>query len=152
MGFRTLTNRIVQRAMFMVMEPIWESDFYRGSYGFRPERSVHHAVRTVKLQLQNSTDSKGRWVIEGDLASYFDTVHYKLLMKCVRRRIADKRFVDLLRRILKSGHIEKGLFRASREGVPQCGVVSLLLSNIMLHKFDLWMEANYLNKTIRKDR
>lgn len=72
LGIPTLTDRIVQRAMLMAMEPIWESDFHRASYGFRPERSVHHAVRTVKLQLQGSTDTRGRWVIEGDLASYLD--------------------------------------------------------------------------------
>ncbi|WP_406240255.1 reverse transcriptase domain-containing protein, partial (plasmid) [Acetobacter orientalis] len=72
LGIPTLTDRIVQRAMLMVMDPIWESDFHRLSYGFRPERSVHHAVRTVKLQLQDGSDTRGRWVIEGDLASYFD--------------------------------------------------------------------------------
>ena len=84
---------------------------------------MHHAIRTVRLQLQDGSDPKGRWVIEGDLASYFDTVHHKLLLKCVRRRISDKRFVDLLWRILKSGHIDKSLFRASSEGVPQGGVL-----------------------------
>jgi len=152
LGIPTLTDRIVQRAMLMVMDPIWESDFPRCSYGFRPERSVHHAVRTVKLQLQDGSDTKGRWVIEGDLASYFDTVHHKLLLKCVRRRIADNRFVDLLWRILKAGHVDKGLFRASSEGVPQGGVLSPLLSNIMLHEFDMWMERTYLNKKVRKDR
>src|SRR5664280_457924 len=129
LGIPTLTDRIVQRAMLMVMEPIWESDFHRNSYGFRPERSVHHAVRTVKLQLQDGTDSKGRWVIEGDLASYFDTVHHKLLLKCVRRRVRDKRLIDLLWCILKAGHIDRGLFTASSEGVPQGGVLSPLLSN-----------------------
>ena len=152
LGIPTLTDRIVQRAMLMAMEPIWESDFHRCSYGFRPERSVHHAVRTVKLQLQDGSDSRGRWVIEGDLASYFDTVHHQLLVKCVRRRIRDKRFVDLLWRILKSGHIDRGLFMASSEGVPQGGVLSPLLSNIMLHEFDMWLEARYLNKKARKDR
>jgi group II intron reverse transcriptase/maturase len=152
LGIPTLTDRIVQRAILMAMDPIWESDFHRSSYSFRPERSVHHAVRTVKLQLQDGSDTKGRWVIEGDLAGYFDTVHHKLLLKCVRRRITDKRFVDLLWRILKAGHIDKGLFMASHEGVPQGGVLSPLLSNIMLHEFDLWMEANYLNKKARKDR
>lgn len=152
LGIPTLTDRIIQRAMLMAMDPIWESDFHRCSYGFRPERSVHHAVRTVKLQLQDGTDSKGRWIIEGDLASYFDTVHHKLLLKCVRKRITDSRFVDLLWRILKAGHIDKGLFSASSEGVPQGGVLSPLLSNIMLHEFDRWMEVNYLNKKARKDR
>jgi group II intron reverse transcriptase/maturase len=104
------------------------------------------------LQLQDGSDPKGRWVIEGDLASYFDSVHHKLLLKCVRRRIRDKRFVDLLWRILKAGHIDRGLFMASSEGVPQGGVLSPLLSNIMLHEFDIWLEAKYLSKKVRKDR
>ncbi|WP_298967191.1 reverse transcriptase domain-containing protein, partial [uncultured Roseibium sp.] len=146
LGIPTLTDRIVQRAMLMAMEPIWESDFHRLSYGFRPERSVHHAVRTVKIQLQDGGGTKGRWIIEGDLASYFDTVHHRLLLKCVRRRVRDGRFVDLLWRILKAGHIDRGLFRAASEGVPQGGVLSPLLSNIMLHEFDVWLEAKYLNR------
>jgi len=126
LGIPTLTDRIVQRAMLMAMEPIWESDFHRASYGFRPERSVHHAIRTVKLQLQDGNDTRGRWVIEGDLASYFDTVHHRLLLKCVRKRIKDNRFVELLWRILKAGHIERGLFMAASEGVPQGGVLTLV--------------------------
>lgn len=75
LGIPSLRDRIVQRAMLMAMEPIWESDFHRLSYGFRPQRSVHHAIRTVKFQLQDSTYEVGRWVVEGDLASYFDKVH-----------------------------------------------------------------------------
>ena len=153
LGIPTLTDRIVQRAMLMAMEPIWESDFHRLSYGFRPERSVHHAVRTVKIQLQDSgAGTRGRWIIEGDLASYFDTVHHRLLLRCVRRRIRDDRFVDLLWHILKAGHIDRGLFVASSEGVPQGGVLSPLLSNIMLNEFDAWLEAKYLSTKARKDR
>jgi RNA-directed DNA polymerase len=74
LGIPSLRDRIVQRAMLMAMEPIWESDFHPASYGFRPARSVHHAIRTVKLQLQDGGEQSvaGRWVIEGDLASYFD--------------------------------------------------------------------------------
>jgi len=74
LGIPCLRDRIVQRAMLMVMEPIWESDFHSASYGFRPARSVHHAIRTVKLQLQDGGEQSvaGRWVIEGDLASYLD--------------------------------------------------------------------------------
>jgi retron-type reverse transcriptase len=86
------------------------------------------------------------------LASYFDTVHHRLLVRCVRRRICDERFVDLLWRILKAGHIDRGLFVASSEGVPQGGVLSPLLSNIMLHEFDGWLEAKYLSEKARKDR
>lgn len=153
LGIPSLRDRIVQRAVLMVMEPIWESDFHTASYGFRPARSVHHAVRTVKLQLQDSGgSSKGRWVIEGDLASYFDTVHHRLLMKGIRKRIADQRLLNLLWKFIKAGCIDRGLFRASSEGVPQGGVISPLLSNIMLHEFDTWMEENYLNEKIRSDR
>jgi len=152
LGIPSLRDRIVQRAMLMVMEPIWESDFHRLSYGFRPERSVHHAIRTVKLQLQDSTHEKGRWVVEGDLASYFDTVHHKLLMKCLRKRICDRRFLNLVWRMIKAGHIDRGLFRAASEGVPQGGVISPLLSNIVLNEFDQWLEAKYLSKKARKDR
>ncbi|MDD5037335.1 MAG: group II intron reverse transcriptase/maturase [Methylococcaceae bacterium] len=152
LGIPTLRDRIVQRAMLMVMEPIWESDFHRLSYGFRPERSVHHAIRTVRFQLQDGTETAGRWVIEGDLASYFDTVHHRLLMKCVRKRIQDQRFLTLLWRMIKAGHVDQGLFRAASEGVPQGGVISPLLSNIMLHEFDQWLDAKYLSGKARKDR
>ncbi len=152
LGIPTLRDRIVQRAMLMAMEPIWESDFHRLSYGFRPERSVHHAIRTVKLQLQDGSDTRGRWVIEGDLASYFDTVHHRLLMKCVRKRVRDARFLSLLWRFIKAGHVDKGLFRAASKGVPQGGVISPLLSNIMLNEFDQWLEAKYLGKQARQDR
>ena len=152
LGIPTLRDRIVQRAMLMVLEPIWESDFHRLSYGFRPERSVHHAIRTVKFQLQDSNVTSGRWVIEGDLSCYFDTVHHKLLMKCVRRRIRDPRFLNLLWRFIKVGHIDKGLFTAASKGVPQGGVISPLLSNIMLNEFDHWLDVKYLSKKARKDR
>jgi RNA-directed DNA polymerase len=154
LGIPCLRDRIVQRAMLMAMEPIWESDFHPASYGFRPARSVHHAIRTVKLQLQDSGEQSvaGRWVIEGDLASYFDTVHHRLLLKGIRKRIADQRFLALLWKFIKAGCVDRGLFRAASEGVPQGGVISPLLSNIMLHEFDVWMEKNYLNKKARKDR
>ena len=152
LGIPTLRDRIVQRAMLMAMEPIWESDFHRLSYGFRPERSVHHAIRTVKLQLEDSNYTRGRWVIEGDLSSYFDTVHHKLLMKCIRRRIRDKRFLTLLWRFVKAGHIDKQIFCASSKGVPQGGVASPLLANIMLHEFDMYLEEQYLSPKARKDR
>lgn len=155
LGIPSLRDRIVQRAMLMAMQPIWESDFHRLSYGFRPERSVHHAIRTVKFQLQDGDSQNGvvgRWIIEGDLASYFDTVHHRLLMRAVRKRIADQRFLALVWKLIKAGHVDRGLFRAASEGVPQGGVLSPLLSNIMLNEFDQWMETNYLSKKVRKDR
>ncbi|HIF9438525.1 TPA: group II intron reverse transcriptase/maturase [Photobacterium damselae] len=152
LGIPTLRDRIVQRAMLMAMEPIWENDFHTLSYGFRPERSVHHAIRTVKLQLTDNTETRGRWVIEGDLASYFDTVHHRLLMRCVRNRISCNGFNTLLWRFIKAGHVERNLFCATSEGVPQGGVISPLLSNIMLNEFDQYLNQRYLSKKARKDR
>lgn len=152
LGIPALRDRIVQRAMLMAMEPIWESDFHTLSYGFRPERSVHHAIRTVKLQLTDCGETRGRWVIEGNLSSYFDTVHHRLLMKAVRRRISDARFMTLLWKTIKAGHIDVGLFRAASEGVPQGGVISPLLSNIMLNEFDQYLHERYLSGKARKDR
>ena len=112
--------------MLMAMEPIWESDFHSVSYGFRPARSVHHAIRTVKLQLLDGGEQStaGRWVIEGDLASYFDTVHHRLLMKGIRKRVADQRVLALLWKFLKAGYVDRDLFRAASEGVPQGGVIT----------------------------
>ena len=127
LGIPSLRDRIVQRAMLMVMEPTWESDFHRLSYGFRPERSVHHAIRTVKFQLQDGTYGVGRWDIEGDLASYFDTVHHRLLMRCLRKRIRDRRFLNLVWRTIKAGHVDRNLFRAASEGVPLRGEIDDLL-------------------------
>jgi retron-type reverse transcriptase len=94
----------------------------------------------------------GRWVIEGDLSSYFDTVHHRLLMKAVRRRISDARFMSLLWKTIKAGHVDVGLFRAASEGVPQGGVISPLLSNIMLNEFDQYLHERYLSGKARKDR
>ena len=152
LGIPALRDRIVQRAMLMAMEPIWESDFHPLSYGFRPERSVHHAIRTVKLQLTDSRETRGCWVIEGDLSSYFDTVHHRLLMKAVRRRISDGGFMALLWKIIKAGHIDVGLFQAASEGVPQGGVISPLLSNIMLNECDQYLHKRYLSGKARKER
>lgn len=114
LGIPTLQDRIVQRPMLMAMEPIWENDFHSLSYGFRPERSVHHAIRTVKLQLTDASDSRGRWVIEGDLSSYFDTVHHKLLMKCIRKRINCKRFNDLIWHFIKCWTCREKLILCSK--------------------------------------
>ncbi len=106
------------------LRPLGIPSFHPASYGFRPALSVHHAIRTVKLQLQDGGGTAGRWVIEGDLASYFDTVHHRLLMKGIRKRIADQRFLALLWRFIKAGCVDPGLFRAASEGVPQGGVMT----------------------------
>ncbi len=152
LGIPTLQDRIVQRAMLMVIEPIWESDFHTLSCGFRSEHSVHHAIRTMKLQLTDNHETWGQWVIEGDPSSYFDTVHHRLLMQAVWRRICDQQFLSLLWKIMRAGHVDSELFCAANERVPQGGVISPLLANIMLYEFDQYLEQHYLSQKTRKDR
>jgi group II intron reverse transcriptase/maturase len=145
-------DRIVQRAILMAMEPIWESDFHTLSYGFRPEHSVHHAIRTEKLQRTDCGETRGRWVIEGDLSSYFDTIHHRLLMRAVHRRGGDARFMRLFVENHQGRRVDIGLSRAASEGVPQGGVSLPLLSNIMLNEFDQYLHKYYLSGKARKDR
>jgi len=156
LGIPCLRDRIVQRAMVMAMEPIWESDFLHCSFGFRPNRSVHNAIQAVAASLidagGNPPRTKARWVIEGDLSSYFDTVHHKLLIRSVKRRINDRRFINLLWLFLKAGHVDKRIFHVSSEGVPQGGVISPLLSNIVLHEFYLFMARHYTGQKARYQR
>jgi RNA-directed DNA polymerase len=153
LGIPTLRDRIVQRAMVMVMEPIWESDFHRNSYGFRPKRSVHHAIQAVAAQTTDAGcgRTKGRWIIEGDLASYFDTVHHRKLIGGIKRRIRDRRFIQLLWRFLRAGHVDAGIFQMNSAGVPQGGVISPLLSNIMLNELDQHMERSYVGAGARNE-
>lgn len=91
-------------------------------------------------------------MIEGDLSSYFDSVHHRLLMTAVRRRISDTRFMSLLWKTIKSSHVDVGLFRAASEGVPQGGEIWPLMSNIMLNEFDQYLHTCYLSEKARKDR
>lgn len=143
---------IVQRAMLMVMEPIWKSDVHTLSYGFRSERRVHNAICTVKLQLTDCGETRGRWIIEGDLSSYFGTLHHRLLMKALRRRSSDARFMSLQWKTIKAVHVDVGLFRETCEGVLQGCVISPLLSNIMLNEFDQYLNKRYLSGKARKER
>lgn len=119
----SLRARIVQWAVLMAREPIWESNFHATSYGFRPARGIHHAIRTVKLQLQDSSGdgNTGRWVIEGDLASYFDTVSQEWLTRFLEQRIGDTRIIPLVQKWLKAGVLNDGALSVSEAGVHRKG-------------------------------
>jgi len=147
LGIPSFKDRIVQMAIKMVIEPIWESDFMSFSHGFRPQRSTHHAIRHIVWVCQNKGGGESyRWLIEGDITSYFDTVHHKKLMHCLKQRIKDKKILLLIWKFLKSGVMENKLFKASKEGIPQGGVLSPLLANIFLHELDKWMYDNYSSR------
>jgi RNA-directed DNA polymerase len=145
LGIPTLLDRIVQEALRMILEPIWEADFSVYSYGFRPNRSTYDASIYLGKRLIGSSGATYQWVIEGDRASYFDTIPHRRLMKAVKKRVADKEIRELLWKFLRAGVMYRGEVQETITGTPQGGVVSPLLANIYLHELDRYMESNYLN-------
>ena len=141
LGIPALRDRIVQEALRAILDPIYESDFHPHSYGFRKGRCTMDAI-AVLMPLFN-TSVKHYYVIEGDLHSYFDTVHHRTLMKLLRRRLKDRKLLDLIWTFLKSGVMEEGLFSRTDAGVPQGGVISPLLANVYLNEFDQWAAAQW---------
>lgn len=141
LGIPVLRDRIVQEALRAVLDPIFESDFRPDSYGFRKGRRTMDAIAVI-MPLFNKS-AKHFYVIEGDIRSYFDTVHHRTLMKLLRRRIADKQLLDLVWKFLKAGVMEGQLFARSEAGVPQGGTISPLLANVYLHELDVWAERRW---------
>ena len=138
LGIPAMKDRIVQEALRMVLEPIFEADFSQYSFGFRPTRRTMDAVRYI--QWSASEKKKFFWIIEGDIASYFDTIHHPKLIRLVGRRIKDKKILRLIWKFLRSGVMEKRTFRDTTFGTPQGGIISPLLANIYLHELDRYME------------
>ena len=122
LGIGAIRDRIVQAALRMILEPIYEADFSQTSFGFRPLRRTMDAIRCITWS--TTERKKFFWVIEGDLCSYFDTIHHRRLAKIVRRRIEDARIIELIWKFLRAGVMEGKLFQDSRRGVPQGGIVS----------------------------
>jgi RNA-directed DNA polymerase len=140
LGIPTVLDRLIQQALNQVLSPIFDLNFSQSSYGFRPGRSAHQAVR----QAQAYVVSGKRWLVDIDLEKFFDRVNHDILMSRVARRVSDKRVLLLMRRYLQAGIMEGGLMTASREGTPQGGPLSPLLSNIMLDDLDKELERRGL--------
>ncbi|MCC5836093.1 MAG: group II intron reverse transcriptase/maturase [Opitutales bacterium] len=132
LGVPTVEDRVVQQALRMVIEPIFESLFAGHSYGFRPGRSCHDALRRVHGQLVGGQAH----VVDIDIKGYFDAIDQKRLMELVRERIADGRVLELLEKFLQAGVLEDGVYTVNEEGTPQGGVISPLLANLYLNELD----------------
>ena len=136
LGIPTVVDRLLQQALHQVLSPLFEPDFSESSYGFRPQRSAHQAV----LKAQQYVREGRRWVVDIDLEKFFDRVNHDVLMSRLARRIKDKRVLRLIRRYLQAGMMSNGLTTARREGTPQGGPLSPLLSNILLDELDKELE------------
>ena len=132
LGIPTIRDRIVQTAFLLILEPIFEADFADSSYGFRPQKSAHDAVREIYKYLNWGCIE----VYDVDLEKYFDTVDHSKLMKLVARRISDGEILRVIKLWLSSGYVEDGQHRQSTQGTPQGGVISPLLANIYLNPVD----------------
>ena len=127
LGIPTIRDRVVQAAIKLVLEPVFEADFQEGSFGYRPKRTAHQALKRVEKAIVQ----KMTLVIDLDLKAYFDTVKHHILLEKVAKRINDDDIMHLLKQILKAG---------GKEGVPQGGVISPLLSNLYLNEVDKMLE------------
>lgn len=137
-GIPTLEDKVLQRAVLMVLEPIYEQDFLECSYGFRPGRGAHQAIEALREQL---TAIGGGWVIDLDIQRFFDTVNWEHLRSFLDQRVRDGVIRRAIGKWLNAGVMEQGVVWYPEEGTPQGGVISPLLSNVYLHEvLDQWVE------------
>ncbi|KAB0611653.1 group II intron reverse transcriptase/maturase [Castellaniella defragrans] len=140
LGVPTVMDRLIQQALHQVLQPIFEPMFSASSFGFRPGRGAHDAVRQAHAYVQGGR----HWVVDLDLEKFFDRVNHDVLMARVARQVQDLRVLKLIRRFLEAGVMADGLVRARTEGTPQGGPLSPLLSNILLTDLDRHLEARGL--------
>jgi len=139
-GISTLEDKVLQGALCEILEAIWERDFLDCTYGFRPGRSPHDALRTLSKVVGNW--GKGSWILEADISSFFDTVDRQAVLEMLQKRIADKSFMRLIAKSLHVGVLDGEVFTRPEEGTVQGSIISPMLGNIYLHYvLDEWFET-----------
>jgi RNA-directed DNA polymerase len=140
LGIPTYEDKILQRAVLMVLEPVYETDFLDVSHGFRPGRGAHGALQSLWQQEMNMG---GDWIVDVDLRKFFDTIDHGHLREFLKRRVRDGVILRLIGKWLNAGVLEEGVLTTPEEGTPQGGVISPLLANIFLHYvLDEWFEKD----------
>ena len=139
LGIPTYEDKILQRAVLMVLEPVYETDFLDVSHGFRPRRDAHGALDSLWKQ---EMDLGGGWIVDVDLRKFFDTIDHGHLRELLKRRVRDGVILRLIGKWLNAGVLEEGVLTIPDDGTPQGGVISPLLANIFLHYvLDEWFET-----------
>ena len=147
LGIPTVRDRVVQAALKLVLEPIFEADFDPGSYGFRPGRRAHDAIAEAHYLATHSYE----WVVEGDITACFDEIDHTALMDRVRRRVGDKRVLGLVKAFLKAGVLDSGThWQETKTGTPQGGILSPLLANIALSVLDEHIASKWSDSEVER--
>lgn len=136
LGIPTVLDRLIQQAIHQVLEPLFEPNFSASSYGFRPKRGAHQALKAASEYVKSGKE----WVVDIDLAKFFDQVNHDILMSRLARVVGDKALLKLIRRFLQAGMMINGVVMERQAGTPQGGPLSPLLSNIMLDELDKELE------------
>lgn len=137
LGIPTVTDRVIQQALVQILSPIFEKQFSEFSYAFRPNKSAHQAIEQARGYIEEGY----KFVVDIDLEKFFDRVHHDKLMSLVAKTITDKPTLKLIRRFLQAGVMDNGVVTVNREGTPQGGPLSPLLSNIILNELDKELEG-----------
>jgi RNA-directed DNA polymerase len=132
LGIASVRDRVVQQAVKIVLEPIFEAGFLPCSYGFRPKRSAHQALQAMREAVRSGRT----WVVDADIEAFFDRLDRDLVLECLRERISDRKVLRLIRAILSAGVLDGSVLSDSGEGTPQGGPLSPLMANAVLHRLD----------------
>lgn len=135
LGIPSFTDKLVQEAARMILEAIYEPSFMDTSHGFRPNRSCHTALNSVKYEFRGA-----RWFIEGDIKGCFDNINHDVLVSCINKKIKDARFIKLIYKFLKAGYVDDFVYNNTYSGCPQGGIISPILANIYLHELDVFVD------------
>lgn len=147
LGMPVWSDKLVQEVVRLILEAYYEPQFSDQSHGFRPGRGCHTALREIVHNWVGTT-----WFIEGDISQCFDKLDHELLLKALEERIHDGRFLKLMRGLLDAGYMEEWTFNRTLSGVPQGGIVSPILANILLDKLDKYVETVLIPKYTKGDR
>ena len=135
LGIPSFTDKLVQEAVRMILETIYEPIFIDTSHGFRPNRSCHTALDSVKYEFRGA-----RWFVEGDIKGCFDNIDHNVLISCINKKIKDARFTKLIYKFLKAGYVDDFIYNNTYSGCPQGGIISPILANIYLHELDVFVD------------